>query len=69
MQQNNREPYAVDAQVKVWTLISLDNFEFQGSYFIMVLDVATKFLVVRPVQSLNTDATIQGFMFSVNTGC
>ena len=52
------EPYAVDAQVKPWTLISLDNFEFQGMIYLMLLDVATKFVIVRPVQSLNTEATI-----------
>ena len=44
--KQQREPYAVDAQVKPWTLISLDNFDFQGTHFIMVLDVATKFFVV-----------------------
>ena len=57
--KQQREPYAADAQVKPWTLLSLDNFEFQSQYFIMVLDMATKFFVVRPVHSLNTDATIQ----------
>ena len=54
-----REPYAVDAQVKPWTLLSLDNFEFQTQYFIMVLDTATKFFVVRLVHLLNSDGTIQ----------
>ena len=53
------EPYAFDVQVRPWTLISLDNFEFQDNFYLMMLDVATKFIVVRPVQSLNTDATIQ----------
>ena len=57
--KQQREPYAADAKVKLWTLLLLDNFEFQGQYFIMVLDTATKFIVVRPVHSLNTDATIQ----------
>ena len=57
--KQQREPYAADAQVKLWTLLSLDNFEFQIQYFIMVLDTATKFIVVRPVLALNTDATIQ----------
>ena len=57
--KQQHEPYAFDAQVKPWTLISLDNFEFQGNFYLMMLDVATKFIVVRPVQSLNTDATIQ----------
>ena len=35
------------------------NFEFQGKHFIMVLDISTKFFVVRPVLSLVTDCTIQ----------
>ena len=60
--KQQREPYAADAQVKPWTLLSLDNFEFQSQYFIMVLDTATKFFVVRPVHSLNSDATIQVLM-------
>ena len=57
--KQQREPYAADAQVKPWTLLSLDNFEFQSQYFIVVLDAATLFFVVRPVHPLNTDATIQ----------
>ena len=28
--KQQREPYAADAQVKPWTLLSLDNFEFQS---------------------------------------
>ena len=60
--KQQREHYAVDAQVKPWTLLSLDNFEFQNQYFIMVVDTATKFFVVRPVHLLNTDATIQVLM-------
>ena len=60
--KQQRKPYAFDAQVKPWTLISLDNFEPQGNFYLMMLDVATKFIVVRPVQSLNTDATIQVLM-------
>ena len=39
--------------------LSLDYFDFQGQHFIMVLDISTKFFVVRPVPSLGTDATIQ----------
>ena len=57
--KQQREPYVADAQVKPWTLLSLDNFEFQSQYSIMVLDMTTKFFVVRPVHSLNTNATIQ----------
>ena len=58
------EPHAFDAQVKPWSLISLDNFEFKGNFYLMLLDVATKFVVVRPVHSLNTEATI-GVLTSV----
>ena len=57
--KQQHEPYVFDAQVKPWTLISPDNFEFQGSFYLMMLNVATKFIGVRPVQSLNTDVTIQ----------
>ena len=32
-----------------WSNLSLDNFEFQGQHFIMVLDISTKVFVVRPV--------------------
>ena len=56
--KQQHKPYAVDAQVKPSTLISLDNFEFRGMFYLMLLDVATKFVIVRPVQSLNTVATI-----------
>ena len=63
--KQQREPYAFDAQVKPWTLISLDNFEFQGNFYLMLLDVATKFVVVRPIQSLNTDKTIQVLTLSL----
>ena len=45
--KQQREPYAADAQVKLWTLLSLDNFEYQSQYYIMVLDTTAKFFVVR----------------------
>ena len=56
--KQQHEPYAVDAQVKPWMLMSLDNFELQGMFYLMLLDVATKFVIVRPVQSLNAEVTI-----------
>ena len=42
-----------------WSNLSLDNFEFQGQHFIMILDISTKFFVVRPVSSLGTYCTTQ----------
>ena len=57
--RQQREPYVSDVQTKPWSYISLDNFEFQCQHFIMILDVTTKFFVVRLVSSLNSDCTIQ----------
>ena len=57
--RQQREPYVSDAQTSPWSYLSLDNFEFWGQHFIMILDISTKFFVVRPVWSLNTDCTIQ----------
>ena len=57
--RQQREPYISDAQTSPWSHLSLDNFEFRGQYFLMILDISTKFFVVRPVSSLNTYCTIQ----------
>ena len=57
--KQQREPYISDAATQPLSHLSLDNFEFQGQHFIMVLDILTKFFVVRPVSSLGTDCTIQ----------
>ena len=61
--RQQREPYISDAVIQPWTSLSLDNFEFQGQHYIMILDISTKFFVVRPVPSLNTDCTIQTLTF------
>ena len=52
------EPYSADTITRPWSYLSLDNFEFQGQHYIMILDVLTKFIVVRMVQSLSTNCTI-----------
>ena len=57
--RQQREPYISDAQTSLWSHLSLDNFEFWGQCFLMILDISTKFFVVMPVSSLNTDCTIQ----------
>ena len=57
--KQKREPYISDAQTSPWSHLSLDNFEFRGQYFLIMLDISTKFFVVRSVSSLNTDCTIQ----------
>ena len=57
--KQQREPYSSDTVTRLWSHLSLDNFEFQGHHFLMILDVATKFFIVRTVSSLNTNCTIQ----------
>ena len=57
--RQQREPYISDAQTSPWSHLSLDYYKFRGQYFLMILDISTKFFVVRPVSSLNTDCTIQ----------
>ena len=57
--RQQREPYISDAQTKPWRHLSLDNFEFQGSHYLMVLGIATKFCVVRSDPSLNSEKMIR----------
>ena len=58
-EKQQREPYSADTITRPWSYLSLDNFEFQGQHYIMILDMSTKFIVVRTVQSLSTNCTIQ----------
>ena len=53
------ELYSADTVTRAWSYLSLDNFEFQGQHYIMILDMSTKFIVVRTVQSLSMNCTTQ----------
>ena len=57
--KQQREPYSADTITRPWSYLSLDNFEFQGQHYIMILDLLTKFIVVRTEQSLSMNCTIQ----------
>ena len=57
--KQQHEPYSADTITRPWSYLSLDNFEFQGQHYIMILDISTKFIVVRMVQSLSMNCTIQ----------
>ena len=57
--KQQREQYSADTVTRPWSYLSLNNFEFQGQHYIMILDMSTKFIVVRMVQSLSTNCTIQ----------
>ena len=53
------EPYSADTIMRPWSYLSLDDFEFQGLHYILILDTSTKFFVVRMVHSLSMNCTIQ----------
>ena len=57
--KQQHELYSADTVTRPWSYLSLDNFEFQGQHYIMILDTSTKFFVVRTVQSLSTNCTTQ----------
>ena len=57
--KQQHEPYSSDTIIRPWSYLSLDNFEFQGQHYIMILDMSTKFIVVRMVQSLSMNCTMQ----------
>ena len=76
--KNQCEPYVSDAVTKSWNHLFLDNFNFQGSHYLMVLDTATKFCIVWSVHLLNTETTIktltnvfseQGLPLSIKCDC
>ena len=55
------EPYSADTIMRPWSYLSHDYFEFQGQHYIMILDMSTKFIVVRMVQSLSTQILTLAF--------
>ena len=55
--KQQREPHNSDTVTGPWSHLSLDNFEFQGQHFLVILDVATMFFIVRTVSSLNMNCT------------
>ena len=57
--KQQHEPYSADTVTRPWSYLSLNNFEFQGQHYIMILDMSTKFIVVRMAESLSTNCTIQ----------
>ena len=56
--KQQHEPYSADTIMRPWSYLSLNNFEFQGQHYIMIIDMSTKFFVVRTVQSLSTNYAI-----------
>ena len=48
-----------DPELKPWTSLSIDNFEYKGRHYLIILDRCTKFVVVKHVHSYNAGTTVE----------
>ena len=53
------EPLFHDVQMVVWHSLTLDNFEFKGTHYLLVYDRFSQFIVVKKSDSLSARSTIQ----------
>ena len=56
--KQQKEPYqTLDTNTTPWSNISLDNFEFKGNKYLMILDTCTKFMIVCKSDHFDTAST------------
>ena len=56
--KQQKEPYqTLDTNTTPWSNISLDNFEFKGNKYLMILDTCTKFMIVCESDHFDTAST------------
>ena len=56
--KQQKEPHSADvASTKPWTHLAMDNFEYQGQLYLLLVDRFTKFAVVRCCHRLTTAET------------
>ena len=56
--KQQKEPYQMlDTNTTHWSSISLDNFEFKGNKYLMILDTCTKFIIVCKSDHFDTAST------------
>ena len=56
--KQQKEPYqTLDTNTTPWSNISLDNFEFKGNKYLMILDTCTKFMTVHKSDHFDTAST------------
>ena len=56
------EPLECDIPTKAWHSLTLDNFEFKGSLFLIIYDHFTRFIVVKKCVDLSARAAIQSLL-------
>ena len=56
--KQQKEPYqTLDTNMTPWSNISLDNFEFKGNKYLMILDTCTKFMIICKTDHFDTAST------------
>ena len=48
-----------EPELKPWTSLSIDNFEYKGRHYLIILDRCTKFVVVKHVHSYDAGTTVE----------
>ena len=48
-----------EPELKPWTSLSIDNFEYKGRHYLIILDRCTKFVVVKHVHSYDAGKTVE----------
>ena len=53
------ESIVSDPELKLWTSLSIVNFEYKGRHYLIILDRCTKFVVVKCVHSYDAGTTVE----------
>ena len=61
------EPLSHDVPMVVWHSLTLDNFEFKGTHYLLVYDRFSRFIVVKKSDSLSARSTIC-LLYSIRYG-
>ena len=62
MQHQDKQPtesIVSDPELKLWTSLSIDNFEYKGRHYLIILDRCTKFVVVKHINSYDAGTTVE----------
>ena len=54
---SSRKNQTLDTNMTPWSNISLDNFEFKGNKYLMILDTCTKFMIIHKSDRFDTAST------------
>ena len=61
-QQQDKQPnesIVSEPELKPWTSLSIDNFEYKGRHYLIILGRCTKFVVVKCIYSYDAGTTVE----------